>query len=194
MTPAAAAADAPAPSAQTAAQRGVDDLLASARVTIDGVTYVAAERDTLSFEHTIYLESIVLEAGLEDPSRIMRRGASVPQNAKHLLLALYRSGRTFDFLAGALVREGQPWSVADAKVTALRLAVLTDGETKRALQNLIAVLVASFFMVGLNSFGTSPSASPPTTAPVEPDLSAAPFGSANTATSSADSPAMIPTG
>jgi hypothetical protein len=177
-----------------AAQSGIDDLLARARVTIDGVTYVAADRDTMSFEHTIYLETIVLEAGLEDPSRHMTRGASVPQNAKHLLLALYRSGRTFDFLAGSLVKEGQPWSEADAKVTALRLAALTDAPTKRAMQELIAVLVASFFMVGLNSFGTSPSASPPTTAPAEPDPSAAPFDLGTMATSSDASPATMPTG
>lgn len=180
-----AAADAPS---------AVEDLLASTSVDIGGVPYIAAERTAMSFAHRIYLEQIVLEAGLEEPARFMRRDAPLAANAKQLLLALYRSGRTFDFLAGALVPEGKPWTEAEAKVTALRLAQLTDPVTTRALQDLLAVLVAGFFMAGLNSFGTSPNASALTMEPSEPEASAARSNSADTAASSADSPAMTLTG
>jgi hypothetical protein len=177
------------------AMQMIDDLLAGVRVTIEGVTYVPFDRNHLPFNQKIYLQRIALEAGLEDPARLMIRGASIEQNAKQLLLALYRSGRTFDYLAGALVPEGEKWNEQKATVLALRLVDLEDAATQDMLQQLIAVLVAAFFGVGRSSFVTSPSASPKTTA-VEAahDVSAAPSSSAKTAASSADSLPMTPPG
>ena len=172
----------------------VADALRDTRIVIDGVNYVSVDADALTFAHTLYLESVVAEAGLEDPAQFMTRDASARVNAKQLLLALYRSGRTFDFLAGALVQEGDAWSEQSAKVTALRLAATTDAAAKKALQQIIAVLVLGFFTAGLSSLGISPSASADRTAPSEPGLSAAPTSSAGSEASSADSPTTTPIG
>jgi hypothetical protein len=191
---AATAPSAEATEAPSAPIKGVEDLLKNVTVQIDGVTYVASDIKKMRWAQKLYLETIFMEAGLEDPRRLIVRDTAWEQNVKQLLLALYRSGRTFDFVAGALVRTGEKWTEQDARVLALRLADLDDEEMTARLQQLIAVFIAGFFMRGLSSLGTSPSASTRTTAPSEPSPNAAPTSLADGAPSSADSLATTATG
>ncbi len=172
----------------------VADALTSARIVLDGVTYVSVDVTQMTFAHTLYLESVIAEAGLDDPAQYMTKDATTRMNAKQLLLALYRSGRTFDFLGGTLVPEGEAWSEASAKVTALRMAGTTDTDAKAQLQQIIAVLVLGFFTAGLSSLGISPMYSARMTVPSEPNQNTGLSGSDDSVASSADSPTTTQSG
>lgn len=163
------------------------EALAGVCVTIDGVRYVPIDMAAVTFDNTIYLENIIVEAGLDEPGRLMTREAEAKQNAKALLRALYRSKRVTDFLAGLFVPDGEPWTEAGAIVAARRFGASTDPAVKTVLQGVLAAALMGFFSAGLTSLGISPSASTKTMAPSESGPNAAHTGSATTEASSGDS-------
>lgn len=174
--------------------------LRDARVDIDGTTFVGVDLDGLTFEHHIYLEEVLVTTGLHDPAALMSREALPKANAKSLVLALYRSDRTFDWLAGVMVEDGKPWSKSAAAANAQRFARATSKDSIKALQTLVAESLVGFFVAGLASFGTSPSSIPDPATPEEASgsdqptsSSAASSDSGNGPPSSADSPNTIGT-
>lgn len=174
--------------------------LRDARVDIDGITFAGVDVDGMTFEHHIYLEELLVSAGLHDPGALMSREALPQANAKSLVLALYRSDRTFDWLAGVLVEEGKPWSKSAAAANAQRFARATSKSSIKAMQGLVAESLIGFFVAGLASFGTSPSSIPDPATPEEASGSDQPTSSSavssdsgNGLPSSADSPSTTGT-
>jgi len=175
-------------------------VLRDARLDIDGVAFQGVDMDTMTFAHHVYLEEVMAGAGLDDPAQFMSRDAVPRANAKALMLALYRSDRTFDWLAGVLVEVGQQWTKQSAVANAQRFARATSKASITALQQLVAESLVGFFVAGLGSFGISPSSIPspaaaesPTSSDPSTSSAAAPSDAEHGTPSSADSPATTTT-
>ena len=115
---------------------------------IDGMTYREIERTTIA--NDFYNMKQFRAAGLGDCLR-----SETPEDfARGIVNAVIENGVPLTLLGGTLLPEGVPdekWTPEQAEATAARLAVVSEPEDKKLIQQIIVAVVTSFFAAGLLS-------------------------------------------
>lgn len=135
-------------------------------ITCEGRTF-RLQKD-LSAEQDMYNMALVVELGLDKvdyASLLDEDDEARTQEAKALIAAVYRSGKMFHLLAGALVQDGVEWEdgvIRDDKGNVIGhenarfFARTKDREFRNAIEAYIVFLLISFFALGTGSSETSP--------------------------------------
>jgi len=148
------------------------DLSIESSIELGGRTFVPTPDDEIVFEQFAYIQTAAQEAGLGQElmdaykpfvEELAGEGAELNESqlahiSEKVIMRAFRGRAYLCVLAGALVEEGQEWSLEAAEQN-VEFFKRLKGEDIRKMHTVLTMATIGFFSAGLRSIATSPSSS-----------------------------------